>query len=111
MLAAQVHKHEPVNSMTIKQLFQHGFVHLENDPRNSSMVYVRMPKPLLRIFCSIKRDMRGPFLDMLAASPKSGTYRSVKPQEIFTTCREYHGDIAETVQLLSLLARRRAVCC
>ena len=92
--------------MTIEQLaFRRGFVHLENVPGKTDMVYVRLAKPLLRILATTTKESQGltAFLKVLPGSARIGIFKEVELQKIFTTCRKYHGDIAETVQLLSLL--------
>ena len=105
-VSLQAHKLEPVNSMTIERLaFRRGFVHLENVPGKTDMVYVRLAKPLLRILATTTKESQGltAFLKVLPGSARIGIFKEVELQKIFTTCRKYHGDIAETVQLLSLL--------
>lgn len=95
--------------MSIQELFQCGYVHLMEE--TDFMVRLRFSKPMLRILAAdLPLDLapeNRPFLHMLTApSVKSllrGATGKVILKDLFKTCRNYHGDTEEVVQLLSFL--------
>lgn len=106
--ASKVHKDEPVNGMSIQELFRFGYVHLETV---GDMVHPRFSKPMLRILATqrpLNHAAYGhrPFLQQLTAptgKAQGGATEKVNLSDLFSTCRDYHGETEEMVQLLSFL--------
>jgi hypothetical protein len=107
---------EPINGMTVEGLLRHGFVHLQRvvpsgdanvgdlqgldpsqPPAESDTAFIRFSKPLLRLLVAGRQGANTPFI----CAP---SYLGLSLQSLLRTCRDYHGDTQEAVQLLSFVS-------
>ena len=98
-LSPQVRLDEPLHGMTVEETKRLGLLHLQKTKRR--LAFIRFSKPLLRLLLQ-----PGPW----AATPASNAQDRLA-QSLFSllkTCCDYHGDVEEAVQLLSLATARAA---
>lgn len=102
---------EPVNGVTVAGLRRHGFVHLEqprqllgsSQERLDDKCYLRFSKPLLRLLVT------GNLLAGDAVPFSQGASHLGKSlADLLKTCRDYHEDTQEVIQLLSFLTASAA---
>ena len=86
--------------MTVEEAGRLGFLHLQKMRKDKHRVLVRFSKPLLRLLLQ-NRQKAVPFSDA-----KNNLGQSLP--SLLKTCRDYHGDVEEAVQLLSLATARAA---
>ena len=108
-LSLQVALDEVVNGSTIDDLRKCGLVYLEPVQNARQKVFLRMSKPLLRIM--LGGD--GSELEHLLCGGSGALGSNILPDGIelktlLRTCRAYHANTQETVQLVSWLLSLRA---
>ena len=86
--------------MTVEEAGRLGFLHLQKMRKDKHRVLVRFSKPLLRLLLQ-NWEKAVPFSDA-----KKNLGQNLP--SLLKTCRDYHGDVEEAVQLLSLATARAA---
>lgn len=80
--------------MSVSELRLHGFVHL-HPGRSDGKFFLRLSKPLLRLL-----KVPGRLKDLFDPYTFDSWFLPIL-ERIFKTCRDYHGDTQEAVQLVS----------
>ena len=86
--------------MTVEEAGRLGFLHLQKMRKDKHRVLVRFSKPLLRLLLQ-NWEKAVPFSD-------AQNHLGQSLPSLLKTCRDYHGDVEEAVQLLSLATARAA---
>lgn len=115
----QVKASEPINGTTLQGLLREGMIdatgHRDEygNIRGDAVVRLRMSRPLLRILINFNQNRcdAGLVNELIGYRGQLGIDGSALPVSIdnlLSTCRDYHGDTQEEVQLVSLLVTRAA---